>query len=175
MGKAACCGRQCIKEQVRNKASQERSSTNGKVRPNGKQSRRSITHANSWSVRLMQRLNDFLVMPPFRLETRLRTVHDVERKTKKRPCRRAVVLHLIGASLHHFYINSLPKQALSYYPHYYFAIEFSSFFDTDNTIVLPVARLPSSIVFFHTYTHIHTAGFVILLVNTVNTDISYRK
>lgn len=54
---------------------------NGKVRPNGKQSRRSITHANSWSARLMRRLNDFLVMPPFRLETRLRTVHDGKRKT----------------------------------------------------------------------------------------------
>lgn len=158
---------------MRNKAHQERSSMNGKVRPNGKQSRRSITHTNSWSASLMRRLNDFLVMPQFRLETRLRTVHDGKRKTEKGHLAAAIVLHLIMAGrFFELFLNQFfPDGKI----HLIIRIitSLSSSFLSPTQLIQLFCRwrgFQSSIVFFHVQ-----YAFVILPVNIANIDVLYRK
>lgn len=144
MGKAVCC-RQCIKEQVRNKASQERSSTNGKVRPNGKQSRRSITHANSWSACLMWRLNDFLVMSPSSWNA-LTNRSQRKRKTKKSHLVAAVFLHLIVTRrFFKLFLNQFfPNGKI----HLITSLSSSFLSSTRLILTLPLARLPKFIFLY---------------------------
>jgi hypothetical protein len=132
----------------------KRSSANGKVRPNGKQSRRSITHANSWSVRLTRRLNDFLATP-FRLETRLRTT-EKGRRRKVALAAAAAVLHLIVARrsfklfLNQFEVSETRAILLSVLLLAYFSALFF-FFDTVDRYNYPadaMARLPKFIRIF---------------------------